>query len=485
MTSHQLPNDPSLEYLRNEARTLQRQVRAGAPEALEAVREHHPGAVDAAMFRLASAQLVVARSYGFPSWSRLRRHLEVVARYSRSPHKQPAGRSTEGSAPLADDFLRLACLTYGADERARRQRARELLLAHPEIGTASIHTMSVVGDVAAARALLAADPSLARREGGPHAWEPLLYLTYSRLDGEDDRSSTLEVARLLLRHGADPNAGYLWEVNPSPFTALTGAFGGGEDAVNQPPHQHAMDLARLLLQAGADPNDSQALYNRQFDPSDEHLEILFAFGLGSGDGGPWHARLAPAHPTPQEMVEGQLRWAARSNMIGRVQLLIHHVADPDALRSAYAIAERSGNAEIASILVEAGATPEPLDPIQSLLAACMRGDRAAVAAIMATDPTLAGRAAEAEPERVIRAAELGRREAVRLLVELGFDVNVIRRTSALHAAAYRGDLEMVKLLCELGADPTARDTEFGATPLGWARHNQKDEVAAYLTERAA
>jgi hypothetical protein len=50
----------------------------------------------------------------------------------------------------------------------------------------------------------------AGRPGGPFAWEPLLYLTYSRIGGGPGRSA-VEVARLLLEHGADPNAGYLWE----------------------------------------------------------------------------------------------------------------------------------------------------------------------------------------------------------------------------------------------------------------------------------
>jgi hypothetical protein len=489
MPSRHLPNDPSLEHLKNEARTLQRQVRAGAPEALEALREHHPSTGERVAFRLADAQLVVARSYGFPSWARLRRHLETVARYSRSPHKQPVGGPLDGPTALADDFLRLACLTYGGDDLARHQRARDLLAAHPEIARASIHTMAAVGDVAAARALLVADPSPARREGGPHAWEPLLYLAYSRLDSTEGHNSTLEVARLLLRHGADPNAGYLWEGMTSPFTALTGAFGGGEDTVNQPPHQHAMDLARLLLEAGADPNDSQALYNRQFNPSNEHLELLFAFGLGRGDGGPWHARLASAHPTPQQMVEDQLLWAAHSNMIERVRLLLHHGVDVDGpgtrhhRRTAYDIAVASGNVEVADLLLQAGATPTLLDPLRAFLAACMWADRATVDALLVTDPKLAERAATAEPERIIRAAELGRLEAVRLMADLGFDVNVIRRTSALHAAAYSGDLAMVKLLLELGADPSALDTEFGATPLGWAQHNRQHDVAEYLAER--
>jgi hypothetical protein len=82
--------------------------------------------------------------------------------------------------------------------------ARELLATHPDIATASIHTMAAVGDVTAAAALLADDPGQASAPGGPHDWEPLLYLAYSRLDSTAAGHSTLEVARVLLASGADP-----------------------------------------------------------------------------------------------------------------------------------------------------------------------------------------------------------------------------------------------------------------------------------------
>ena len=70
--------------------------------------------------------------------------------------------------------------------------------------------------------------------------------------------------------------------------------------------------------------------------------------------------------------------------------------------------------------------------------------------------------------------------AVHLLAGLGFDVNAVRRNSALHQAAWSGDLAMVRVLLELGADPTLPDQAFNATPLGWARHNQQHEMVAYL-----
>ena len=51
-------------------------------------------------FTRADAQLVIARQFGFSSWPKLKAHLELVARYARSPHEQPVG------GPLADEQAR-------------------------------------------------------------------------------------------------------------------------------------------------------------------------------------------------------------------------------------------------------------------------------------------------------------------------------------------------------------------------------------------
>lgn len=235
----------------------------------------------------------------------------------------PTRESLNDDGPSVDDFLRLACLMYGpGDHVTRHERARALLDSHPQLASVTLIGAAAVGDADAAAALLDQDPTLARRPGGPYDWEPLLYVAYSRVDSPDPRHSTLEVARLLLACGADPNAGYLGN-GLYPFGALTGAFGEGEmDPLHQPRHRHGAQLARLLLDVGADPNDSQALYNRQFQPVDDHLELLFAYGLGTGSGGPWHERFAANHPSPSEMLRDQLQWAAQDNRVHRVALLL-------------------------------------------------------------------------------------------------------------------------------------------------------------------
>jgi ankyrin repeat protein len=68
------------------------------------------------------------------------------------------------------------------------------------------------------------------------------------------------------------------------------------------------------------------------------------------------------------------------------------------------------------------------------------------------------------------------------MAALHFDLNEIKRTTALHNAAGSGHLQMVKLLIELGADPLIRDTEFNARPIGWARYGERQDVVEYLEQ---
>ena len=77
-----LPPRPSLEFEHKEAKALLRRLRAGDPDALVRARARDPS-IDGsapARIRLADAQLVIAREYGFTSWPRLVRYFGDVDR---------------------------------------------------------------------------------------------------------------------------------------------------------------------------------------------------------------------------------------------------------------------------------------------------------------------------------------------------------------------------------------------------------------------
>jgi hypothetical protein len=483
-----LPESPRLEQLRRQARDLQRAVRANSAAARDEVAARYGPVTDTAAFRLTTAQAVIARRYGFPSWNRLRQHVEIIERYGRHPAR------AEATEP-ADRFLRLACISY--DEEAGPERwaeARRIARQHPDISAGNVHVAAALPDLDELARILADDPGEARREGGPYRWEPLYYLAYARHDPDIVEAAVLGAARLLLASGADPNVGYLWLNHPPAFTALTGVFGEGERGPElQPRHPHSLALGRLLLEAGADPNDEQTLYNRMFRTDDDHLELLFEFGLGTGTGGPWKEALGDAVSRPSGMVGDALHWAISHGMAGRVALLLDHgaAADtplPDGTWPTVLAATR-GHAELLPLLIEHGASQPSLTSGQALVAAILAGDREKVRRLRAAHPGLITRVRSRRPGLVTWAATLNRPDVLRLLADLGWDLDARGRSdgpsnqaweAALHHAAGEGHVELVRTLLDLGADPSVKDGRFGGTPLDWAHHFARPDVIALL-----
>ncbi len=88
------------------------------------------------------------------------------------------------------------------------------------------------------------------------------------------------------------------------------------------------------------------------------------------------------------------------------------------------------------------------------------------------------RVLDAQPSRVdmdevfVSAASFGHHELVEWLLSRAANVNARsgeNRTTALHSAAWEGDLRMAKILVAAGADLDARDTEHNGTPASFAR----------------
>ncbi|MFD9705527.1 ankyrin repeat domain-containing protein [Lentzea sp. NPDC059081] len=88
------------------------------------------------------------------------------------------------------------------------------------------------------------------------------------------------------------------------------------------------------------------------------------------------------------------------------------------------------------------------------------------------------------------AAYRGLENATRALLDLG--ANPDQRTTfggpmhgegvtALHLAAERGQLSVIRMLLDAGADRTITDANFEATPANWAGHNDQGEAQALLS----
>jgi hypothetical protein len=83
----------------------------------------------------------------------------------------------------------------------------------------------------------------------------------------------------------------------------------------------------VLLEAGADPNDAQPLHNRHFEENDDHLKLLFEYGLGQDKGGPWLKRLNDQSFNPSSLLVIELCAAAQHSFFERVKLLVDHDVD--------------------------------------------------------------------------------------------------------------------------------------------------------------
>lgn len=120
-----LPPQPSLEFERKEAKALLRRLRAGDPEALARVRARHP-AIDSSArerIKLADAQLVIAREYGFTSWTRLVRYFGDLDRQRRS--QRQFVRRARGVDSLQREVISLL-----AEHRDRRAIAGHAFAAY-------------------------------------------------------------------------------------------------------------------------------------------------------------------------------------------------------------------------------------------------------------------------------------------------------------------------------------------------------------------
>jgi hypothetical protein len=470
---NKLPDRANLAHLKKQAKDLIRLYRDGNPEAIARFREALPAAagrsdteIAALGLRLHDAQSCVARSYDFASWADLRSYVEV----------QSASRDDRAARVV--HWLRLV---YSGDvdgrgiDRANPRIAARVLVESPEVAASSPSLACAIGDEDALRAATKADPAWVNRPGGPLRLPPLVAITHSSLcQVPEFRERLHRCARFLLSAGAAPNLriGLRWPPasvsapdDDHPLSALYGAAG----------KNHDLELTKILLDAGADPNDGESLYhsletftctrvllengariggsNALYHALDfdnfAALELLLQHGADPNE---------PLVNSPHTEWGAPLLWAFKRRRSRRhVAALVKAGADPLVSTlsgvGAYSLALQLGLGEVAELLRENGGA-KPITEEEEFIAACARGDEAEARRIRTRRPDLPGSLPEARLRLLPDLAAEGGDEGARLMVKLGWPVAVRGgdwNASALNLAVFRGNVGLTRFFLEHGA----------------------------------
>jgi ankyrin repeat protein len=442
----QLPERPSLEFLRKEAKQLLALVRSGDPDA----KTRLAAVTDSNKPSLHHAQLALAREYGFPSWRDL---------------------ASKTRSTLTDQFL-----TVVTDERWDRGETMPLPPQTARMG--NIWVAAACGDIESLEHLVKKDRNLVKAKGGPTQSTPLLYLCFSRLNRVAPRDFA-ECAEYLLQNGADANDFFISPDYPDyPFPVLFGAAG----VVNNP------ELVTVLLAHGADVNDNESLYHSTESRNHDCLRLLLAAKPKFKGSNAIFRMLdfedveglklfieAGAEMDDYTLEDGPLNHAIRRNR-GKehIQLLLEAGADPNRPSKEgwppYILALRSANREAADFLREKGYATDT-DPRDEYIAACidLDFDRARKSGLTPADLR------PEDLDSVVEAAFNERNDFVFGMVDLGYPVDhgsVHFGQTALHGAAWKGNAPLVELLLSHGARTDLVERQFNATAIGWAEHGK-------------
>jgi hypothetical protein len=105
MSVRRLPVRPALEQIHRQAKELLRAMHAGDPNAIAELREHHPESIDPSAVKLADAQLVLARTYGASSWTRLAHAVRLAEAIWRDDPSAVRELITHNAAMLHEEVL--------------------------------------------------------------------------------------------------------------------------------------------------------------------------------------------------------------------------------------------------------------------------------------------------------------------------------------------------------------------------------------------
>jgi ankyrin repeat protein len=249
------------------------------------------------------------------------------------------------------------------------------------------------------------------------------------------------------------------------------------------------DMFDLLLEAGADPNGTNdeyehwspfmlAIDRKQPEMQSELLRHGASIGLLEA------LMLGDDSLTDSLLIEGLPEITPNAGSILNFARTTHAIDQLIELGAATGVKDRWGSTPIDSFSRQ-GKDGEPL--VRHMISLGIEAPPELYARLNLREEF--SRLLEKDPGLIhsqavfMGAVDFRRHEFVRWLIEKGADANsrttTQSRHTALHSAAWNGDLEMVKLLVEAGADQEAVDEEYKTTPFHWA------EVSLCVTNNPA
>lgn len=447
--SRRLTSRSSLETLKREAKRWLQALRANDPDARARLSRATSDAPSDPTLR--DIQHALAREHGFAGWADLKRELERRQRDAVS-EDVPASRDEAITALLS------AALEGDAERVAR------VLDAHPDIASERAELPGHTGkrtalhfamngihedvmDVLLARG---ADPNV--RDDGDDAM-PLHFAA---------ERGNLGVVRKLIEHGADPNGdGDMHELGVLGWAVCFEYTFHREVAEYLLAHgaRHTIFTAVALGDVDAIRSiaaRSPDALNRRMDRTNHHRR-------------PLHLAIFKKHP-------------------GALATLLELGADPEAADAAGLTpldqAAIWGDTASAQRLIDAGARI-------GLPAAIALGRHADLERLLREEPD-ALRPGQRWGRLILRAAERAPASVIETLISHGASVHVrddprtaVDQThgyTALHAAAWTGNADAVRVLMRHGANPMDREDKYWGTPAGWADYAGRTEVRDLILE---
>lgn len=426
------------------AKDLLREANANDAGALTRLRAVFPNQLT---FQLADAQLAVAREAGFESWNKLVERAQknelhdammiIRAGDADALRKKLANSEflqSQVNAPLGDFGRRPlhmarnrpalidVLLEFGADINLKSDWSGGPYSVIDDVDESTVrHLLSrgakLTPNVAARlgwidqlRAMLERDPSLVHVRGG---------------DGKTPlhESKTTEIVDLLLGSGADINARCTDHHSTAAMYAL----------MERP------EICRHLLARGA------------------AADLYQAAQLGDVELARKIIDQEPASLNARVNFDGYSAVPKFSIYCWTIGWFV----------SPLQLARKAGHDGVVSLL------ESKQDARAGLLDAAWDADEAAVERIVKADPNVVARVTAQEQALMAAAAHLDRPKTVRVMLRLGFDVNVRANDggTTLHQACWIGNVEMVEMLLATGRCAlNDRNDQHRCTPIGWAAY---------------